>query len=192
MAIFLYNFFMWKFIKSSTKNDNFLMGHAKEVAFIGRSNVGKSSLINALANQKSLARTSNTPGRTQLINFFQEEKKTIVDLPGYGYAKMPLKIKKEMFAMIENYFLTRKELIRVFVLVDAKVGPTEDDKQMIEYLIGIGREVFVVMTKADKAKQSEIHKSTKKVEDLGVEYIQVSSHKGKNINNLRAIINRLF
>ena len=183
---------MWKFIKSSTQNDNFLMGHAKEVAFIGRSNVGKSSLINALANQKSLARTSNTPGRTQLINFFQEDKKVLVDLPGYGYAKMPLKIKEKMLSMIENYFLTRKELIKVFVLVDSKVGPTIDDVQMIEYLLGINRDVFIVMTKADKAKQSELHKSINKVKELNVEFIQVSSKKGKNINNLRNYINKLF
>jgi len=168
------------------------MGHAKEVAFIGRSNVGKSSLINALANHKALARTSNTPGRTQLINFFQEDKKVIVDLPGYGYAKMPLRIKQEMFDMIENYFQTRKELIKVFVLVDTKVGPTPDDKQMIEYLMGIGRDVFVVMTKSDKAKQSEASKSMKAVIDLEVEFIQVSSHKGKNISKLRNYISSLF
>ena len=183
---------MWKFIKSSTSNNNFLMGHAKEVAFIGRSNVGKSSLINALTNQKSLARTSNTPGRTQLINFFQSGNKTFVDLPGYGYAKMPISVKKEMFSMINNYFLTRKELIKVFVLIDSKIGPTKDDIDIINLLKSINRDIFIVMTKLDKAKQSEIHKNIQKIKSINLEYIQVSSKTGKKIHNLKNYINTLF
>lgn len=189
---FLYNFYMWKFIKSATNNDNFLMGHAKEVAFIGRSNVGKSSLINALTNQKSLARTSNTPGRTQLINFFQDGNKTFVDLPGYGYAKMPLPVKEQMLLMIQNYFYTRKELIKVFVLIDAKIGPTKDDKEIIDFLKKINRDIFIVMTKIDKTNQSQLHKATKKIEDTDLEYLQISSKTGKKISNLRNYINSLF
>lgn len=168
------------------------MGHAKEVCFIGRSNVGKSSLINALTNQKALARTSNTPGRTQLINFFQEDKKMIVDLPGYGYAKMPVKVKEEMFIMINNYFETRKELMHTFVLVDSKVGPTKDDINMINFLVGIERSVSIVLTKADKCKQSEISKTTKIMKEIELDFILVSSKKGKNISNLRADIVNLF
>ncbi len=168
------------------------MGHAKEVCFIGRSNVGKSSLINALTNQKALARTSNTPGRTQLINFFQEDNKMIVDLPGYGYAKMPPKVKAEMLEMIQNYFETRKELIHTFVLVDSKVGPTKDDLQIIDYLIGIDREFSVVLTKADKGTQSELSKTLKRMVELEIDALLVSSKKGKNINNLRHKIINIF
>ncbi len=183
---------MYKFIKSSTNNENWLTGHKKEVCFIGRSNVGKSSLINALVNQKKLARTSNTPGRTQLINFFQEDKKTLVDLPGYGYAKMPLRVKEEMLKMIEEYFEHREELIRTFVLIDSKIGPTNDDIMMLEYLKKIGRDVLIVMTKADKANQSETSKTLKSVAPLGDDTLMVSAHKGKNIAKLKKIIDSIL
>ena len=99
-----------------------------EVAFVGRSNVGKSSLINALANRKQLAKVSNTPGRTQLINLFETPSKgTIVDLPGYGYAKVPGRIRAGWEKMIVGYLLEREELEMVFVLVDGEIGPTKLD-----------------------------------------------------------------
>ncbi|WKX02702.1 ribosome biogenesis GTP-binding protein YihA/YsxC [Candidatus Mycoplasma mahonii] len=183
---------MWTFIKSSTNNKNFLMGHSKEICFIGRSNVGKSSLINAIVKQKALARTSNTPGRTQLINFFQEENKTIVDLPGYGFAKMPIKVKNEMNIMIQNYFETRKELVHIFILIDAKVGPTNDDHGMIEYLKSISKDFSIVLTKHDKPNQKEFFKTSKKLKMITKNFIAVSSKTGKNIGKLRQDIINMF
>lgn len=178
---------MWKFIKSATDETNWLKGHAKEVCFIGRSNVGKSSLINALARQK-IAKTSNTPGRTQLVNFFEEDGRIYVDLPGYGYAKMSIKNQHKMFAMIENYIENKLELARVFILVDSKVGPTEDDEIMINFLKQENKPFLVIMTKSDKPNQSELHKSMQKVKLLTDDFIAVSAAKGTNINKLQKII----
>jgi len=183
---------MYKFIISSTNKENMLTGHKKEVCFIGRSNVGKSSLINAVVGQNALARTSNTPGRTQLINFFQEDKKTLVDLPGYGFAKMPLRIKKKMFEMIEEYFETREELVKTFLLMDSKIGPTKDDMQMVEYVKGLGRDFTIILTKSDKSKQSEISKSLKIANSLSEDVILVSSKKGTNISKLKKVIDSVL
>ena len=179
---------MYKFVVSATGSENWLFGHSGEVCFIGRSNVGKSTLINAITNQQSLAKTSKTPGRTQLINFFQEGDKVLVDLPGYGYAKMSMNRKRKMILMIEEYFTERQELKAVFVLIDSKIGPTEDDKMMISFLNELGRKVIVVLTKADKAKQSEVHKTKMKITKLCDDFIQVSSLKGTNIGKLKKII----
>ncbi|MEP6300125.1 MAG: GTP-binding protein, partial [Ilumatobacter sp.] len=149
-----------------------------EVAFVGRSNVGKSSLINALANRKQLARVSNTPGRTQLINLFrldegamrraagnekgkevqslaEEPVGTVVDLPGYGFAKAAKSVKGDWPAMIEGYLLEREELVMVFVLVDGAIGPTKLDTQMLDWLRFNTVPHTVVATKLDKVKSSK-------------------------------------
>ena len=127
-----------------------------EVAVVGRSNVGKSSLINALANHKQLARVSNTPGRTQLINLFAlPNGSTLVDLPGYGYAAVPGRIKQGWQKMIEGYLLDREELVNVYVLVDGEIGPTKLDVQMLTWLRANGVPHTVVATKHDKVKSSK-------------------------------------
>ena len=148
-----------RFIRSATSVRD-LPGGLPEVAFIGRSNVGKSSLINALANQKALAHVSNTPGRTQLINQFQlrqagRDHGMVVDLPGYGFARVPHRIKDSWQAMIEGYLLDREELEMIFVLVDAEVGPTKLDEQMLEWLRHHQVDHSVVATKADKVKATK-------------------------------------
>jgi GTP-binding protein len=128
-----------------------------EVAFVGRSNVGKSSLVNSLANTRQLARVSNTPGRTQLINLFGLDGRDdvgIIDLPGYGYAKVPGRIRRDWPEMIEGYLLERESLVQVYVLVDGAIGPTPLDVQMLEWLRANDVPHSVVATKMDKVKSS--------------------------------------
>ncbi|UWD33982.1 ribosome biogenesis GTP-binding protein YihA/YsxC [Mesomycoplasma molare] len=184
---------MWKFLISSSNKANWLKHDNKEICFIGRSNVGKSSLINALANNK-IAKTSNTPGRTQLINFFQNQNTNIiVDLPGYGYAKMSKSLSAKMFDMIEEYFSLRENLLTTFLLFDSRIGLTEKDYQMLEFLESINRNVILVATKIDKLNQSQIYKVKKEIEILNkYECFFVSSAKKKNINILNQKINELF
>lgn len=150
---------MWKFIKSSSDKTNWYLHNQKEICFIGRSNVGKSSLINALSGNKKLAKTSKTPGRTQLINYFETpDKKVIVDLPGYGFANISISIQKKMFEMIDEYF-NKANPTTVFVLIDSRRGITEKDEEIINYLLDLNHNVLLILTKVDKANQSEIHKA---------------------------------
>ncbi len=131
-----------------------------EVAFAGRSNVGKSSLINSLVNRKSLARTSQTPGKTRVINFFSvNEDLYLVDLPGYGYAKVAKDEKYKWGSMIEDYLNNREELKLVILLVDIRHEPTKDDKIMFEWMKATGSQMLVVATKADKLTRNHRNKS---------------------------------
>jgi GTP-binding protein len=181
-----------RFVSSAKRTDQLPASDA-EVAFVGRSNVGKSSLINALAHQKQLARVSNTPGRTQLINLFAHVGGgTIVDLPGYGYAKVPGHIRKDWGAMIEGYLLERDSLVMVFVLVDGAIGPTPLDQQMLEWLRDNEVPHTVVATKMDKVKSSK--RRTRKGElaegcllDVG-DIVWVSAAKNVNIDQLRDLV----
>ncbi len=183
---------MWTFITSASKKSNWKNDHGKEICFVGRSNVGKSSLINSLANQK-IARTSNTPGRTQLINYFtNDEGKVVVDLPGYGFAKMPKKELVKMASMVEEYFAERQQLVMTFCLVDTKVGVTPDDYAMFEYLEEVKRPYFIVATKSDKATQSESSKTIKQIQGLNVDFLITSASKGKNIGKLKAVIKKVL
>lgn len=183
---------MWKFIKSSTDPTNWLEGHKREICFVGRSNVGKSSLINALTNSKKLAITSNTPGRTKLINFFQNNQQVIVDLPGYGYAKISKDKKITIEKMLQKYLENRDEIVAVFLLIDIKVGITLNDRAMIEYLQTLGHTFMIVGTKFDKANQSEINKTTRALKAITSNYIFTSSSKKYNIDKLRDIFEQYF
>jgi GTP-binding protein len=160
-----------------------------EVAFVGRSNVGKSSLINALANRRQLAKVSNTPGRTQLLNIFVlPNGGTVVDLPGYGYARVPGKEKAGWQRMIEDYLLERAPLELVFVLVDGEIGPTKLDVQMLEWLRASDVPHTVVATKLDKVKPSKLatrKKDLAKGADLDPgDVMWVSASKGTGIDDL--------
>lgn len=126
-----------------------------EFAFSGRSNVGKSSLINKLLNRKALARVSSVPGKTVTINFYSLENIYIVDLPGYGYAKVAKSEKERWAGLVEGYLKNRESLALVFQLIDFRHPPTADDRMMIEFLVESELPFVVVLTKADKLKKSE-------------------------------------
>ena len=183
------------FVKSATRVRE-LPDSPVEVAFVGRSNVGKSSLINALANRKQLARVSNTPGRTQVINLFSldggPDSGTVVDLPGYGFAKASKAVRRDWPEMIEGYLLDREELAMVFVLVDGPIGPTELDVQMLEWLRYNGVPHTVVATKLDKVKAS---KRPGRKRDLARgcqldpgDVVWVSATKGDGVDQLRSLV----
>ena len=128
-----------------------------EIAFVGRSNVGKSSLINCMINRKSLARTSQTPGKTRTINFYNvEDMVYFVDLPGYGYAKAPRSEVQKWGQMIEKYLLNRQELCAIIMLVDIRHNPSENDMQMYEWLKHYGYDIIIAATKHDKLKRSQV------------------------------------
>ncbi len=144
------------FIKSATKPQQYPEGDLPEIAFAGRSNVGKSSLINALVNRKNLVRTSSTPGRTQLINFFDVNGTfTLVDLPGYGFAKVPLEVKKQWGPMIEKYLSHRTNLRGVVLIIDIRRIPKEEDLQLLNWLRTFNIPPILVVTKCDKVSKNE-------------------------------------
>ncbi len=181
-----------KFVQSATRVHQ-LPELGPEVAFVGRSNVGKSSLINALAHQRQLARVSNTPGRTQLINVFSHVAGgAVVDLPGYGYAKVPGHIRGDWSSMIEGYLLEREELVMVFVLVDGEIGPTPLDVQMLEWLRYNDVPHTLVATKSDKVKSA---KRQRRKRDLAEgcmleqgDIVWVSASKNVGIERLRDLV----
>lgn len=133
-----------------------------EVAFSGRSNVGKSSLINKITRQKKLARTSNTPGRTQSLNYFNvDDKFYLVDLPGYGFANVPQKVKDEWAELIDTYLNYRGNLVGVVQIIDSRHKPTKDDKMMVEWLQASGLSYLIVATKVDKISNNKKAKQKK-------------------------------
>lgn len=133
-----------------------------EVAFAGKSNVGKSSLINGLLNRKALARTSSQPGKTQTINFYNiNDTLYLVDLPGYGYAKVSEETKAKWGKMIENYLHGSKQLKAVFLLIDIRHEPSANDKDMYNWIVYQGYEPIIIATKLDKIKRSQVQKQMK-------------------------------
>ena len=164
-----------------------------EVAVVGRSNVGKSSLLNALANRKSLAQTSKTPGRTRLLNLFELGDGTaVVDCPGYGYAKAPKQMQAKWQKMMERYLVEREQLDMIVVLVDGEIGPTKLDRQMLEWLRSYELPHTVVATKADKVKASARDKRRRELaEGCDLEpgdVVWVSATKGTGLDQLRDLV----
>ena len=160
-----------EFIKSAAKPAHYPPADFPEIAFAGRSNVGKSSLINVLVNRKNLVRTSSTPGRTQLINFFAVNGQfSLVDLPGYGYARVPLAVKKEWGPMMETYLSTRPNLRGVVLIFDIRRTPVVQDRQMIDWLRSYDIPPLLVVTKCDKVSRNErVRQATVIADSLGVE-----------------------
>ena len=179
---------------TSAKREADLPDSPAEVAFVGRSNVGKSSLINALANRRQLAKVSNTPGRTQLINLFTlPNGSTVVDLPGYGYAAVPGRERATWQAMIEGYLLERD---LVFVLVDGEIGPTKLDVQMLTWLQANEVPYQIVATKLDKVKPSKLAGRRQQLARACYldesDVMWVSASKGTGIDRLQSHVNALL
>ncbi|PWE27721.1 YihA family ribosome biogenesis GTP-binding protein [Pararhodobacter marinus] len=167
-----------------------------EICFAGRSNVGKSSLINALTGRKALARTSNTPGRTQEINYFDVgEKLFLVDLPGYGFAEAPVAVVRQWQALLKSYLSGRATLRRAFVLIDMRHGIKKVDEEILDLLNKAAVTFQVVLTKADKISAAQrdktldqVRKALAKHPAAYPELLVTSSEKGEGIATLRAII----
>lgn len=183
-----------EFVTSAVKTADYPAGELPEVALAGRSNVGKSSLLNKLVNRKGLARTSNTPGRTRLINFFRVNGVFhLVDLPGYGYAKVSLREKESWRKMVEGYLMTRKNLQGVVLLVDSRHPPTAQDVQMYDWLKYRGVDAVVVATKADKNSRSRLLQSLKVIRAVlpladGHQLVPFSAETGQGREELLEII----
>lgn len=171
-----------EFIKSATKAAHYPENNLPEIAFAGRSNVGKSSLINVLVNRKSLVRTSSTPGRTQLINFFDVNGTfTLVDLPGYGFAKVPLAVKKQWGPMMENYLSKRDNLCGVVLILDIRRTPVAEDVQMLQWLRAYAVKPILVVTKCDKVSKNEKAKQARLIaQTLGVEQAELNFFSALN------------
>ena len=168
-------------------------GDLPEIVFSGKSNVGKSSLINKLLNRKNLARVSATPGKTATINFYRLDQARLVDLPGYGYAKVSLAEKKRWAELVEGYFQQERNLALVVQLVDMRHPPTKDDLHMIEFLCDGGFPFLVALTKSDKLNQTERRQRLAALEeafsdDEGLRLIPFSSVTGEGVEELREIL----
>jgi len=156
-----------EFVKSATQPSQYPEGALPEIAFAGRSNVGKSSLINTITRKKTLARTSSTPGCTRLINFFTANNRiSLVDLPGYGYAKAPIASKKEWGPMIETYLMQRESLESVIVILDVRRDPSEQDLTLIDWLRHYQIIPTIVLTKIDKVSRGQAKVRQRKIKQL--------------------------
>jgi GTP-binding protein len=151
------------FVKSAKQPEDFPRDQRPEIAFCGRSNIGKSSLLNTLTNSRGLARTSSSPGRTQTINFFLiNERVYFVDLPGYGYAKVPKSVKEEWGKMLESYLQDREQLKLALMLIDCRMEPTQLDAVMKEWLDHHQIPNAVVLTKTDKISRNQLNRAVAK------------------------------
>jgi GTP-binding protein len=184
-----------EFVTSAVRMNQYPVTGHPEVAFVGRSNVGKSTIINTLTNRRKLAKVSNTPGRTRLVNFFLiNGQAMLVDLPGYGYAKISKTDKAAWGKIIEDYIVNSPNLRRFVLLVDSRHKPTQDDIDMMNYLRYYEKDVVVIGTKLDKLKRNDIKKSEKLIrETLQMEtdeplYLYSSTSK----ENLQQVIDLVF
>ena len=186
------------FLKSTIKTAQFPRDGRPEFAFAGRSNVGKSTLLNALMGRKGLAKTSSTPGKTQTLNFFDINSQIyFVDLPGYGYAKVPKDLKAQWNRVMLDYLSNRKELCMVAALIDARHKPTELDIQMIDLLDDAEKPTLIVATKIDKLKRGQRAKQMKLIrESLGLDedalVLPFSGVSGEGVRELWQVIDDIL
>ncbi len=185
-----------EFMISAVSDAQYPRGDLPEIAFVGRSNVGKSSLINSLLNRKKLVKTSATPGKTQMINFFDVNHTFVcADLPGYGFAKVPKAVQKKWQVLVEQYLTTRENLKTVVLIVDIRRKPTDLDLHMQEWLEEYNVDYILVATKADKLSQAEQSKQLKQirqafVKDSGQELVAYSSKNQKGRKELWKLLEK--
>jgi GTP-binding protein len=179
-----------EYVRSAHRDEDFVRDGRPEVLFVGRSNVGKSSLLNRLLGRKALARTSRTPGRTRAVNYFLVNGRFyFVDLPGYGYAKAGRQERREWGALVDRYLRAALPRSQVVLLVDADVGATPLDAQAYGYLRGLGAEPLVAATKIDRVPRGRRPQKLRAIrqalgEDEGEKVIEVSAHSGEGIAEL--------
>lgn len=179
-----------EFVLSANKAEQFPADGLPEIAFLGRSNVGKSSLINAITGKSGLAFTSNTPGRTQSINYYRiDDRFYLVDLPGYGYARVPMAAKQEWAALIESYLKDRKTLEMSFLILDARRGWMDKDLDLKEWLEANGHPFRVVASKVDKLNQSEQAQSVKAIRQYA-EPLPFSAITGRGVREIWQAISK--
>jgi GTP-binding protein len=185
-----------KFLLSANDPHQFPVDHGREVAFAGRSNAGKSSAINAILGRRSLARTSKSPGQTRLINFFGlTEGERLVDLPGYGFAKVPVAMRQHWGELIQRYFAERQSLQGVVLIIDARRGLTDQDRQLIDWIETAPRAVHILLTKEDKLSRNEARQvlaaATRELD--GRATVQLfSAHSGSGLEAARGRLRQLL
>ena len=182
-----------EFIRSAAKISDCPRDRLPQIAFAGRSNVGKSSVINRILNRKNLARVGSAPGKTTHINYFLIDKKVyLVDLPGYGYAKVSKGERDRWASLVEGYFAQDRNVALVIQLVDMRHKPTADDLQMVDFLLQTGRPFVVVCTKSDKLNRGETEAQTALFNQLfqeqGIDWLPFSSVKGSGLEALKQVI----
>ena len=184
------NFNLAKFISAYGVSSQLPPSEKLEIAFAGRSNVGKSSFINTVTNVQGLAKVSSTPGKTRTLNFFNiNDELRLVDVPGYGYAKVPKKMLEQFSEMIDNYLRNRKNLKAMILIVDYRHKPKDDDVTMYDYAKHFGIPVIVVATKEDKLKRNELVKNEKLIKetldfDPNDHFVRFSSLKKKGVREV--------
>ena len=185
-----------QFLSSAFKISQLVADEGLEIAFAGRSNSGKSTAINRLTRQKNLCKTSKTPGRTQLINFFQlDQQRRLVDLPGYGYAKVPPKMRQHWNQVLSQYLLQRKSLMGLIILVDIRRGLSDLDWGLID-LVNINLPLHILLTKADKlkhaARQKVIQQTRKQLQNNGISVSAFSALNGDGLEDFEAVCDRFL
>ncbi len=186
-----------KFIKSASKKAEFIQDELPQISIVGRSNVGKSSLINLLTNNSKMAKTSSTPGRTRLVNYFNINNQFyLVDLPGYGFAKASKNTTSAWDSIMNDYFVNNPQLKLTFLLLDCRLMPTQLDLQMLDYLAGLEIPVVIILTKADKISRSELNlaidKISKQLRFNKNRIIATSASKKQGVEQIAAILDEFI
>jgi GTP-binding protein len=184
-----------KFLTSAAEAHQLAPDTGREVAFAGRSNSGKSTAINTITQRTGLARVSRTPGRTQLINFFEIlPDRRLVDLPGYGFAKVPEKVKEKWLQLMQHYFNVRESLVGLVLIVDSRRGLGAQDAAMLEWVLARGREAHVLLSKSDKLNRRDatrvLKETTAACADAAVTVQLFSAHDKQGVEEARAVMDR--